>query len=298
MSAKKNILIAFLLNLVFSVLEFVGGIVTGSVAILSDSVHDIGDACSIGVSYFLERKSARQPDATHTYGYGRYSVLGGVITTCILLVGSALVVYNAIKRLIEPVPIAYNGMIIFAVVGVAVNFTASYVTRDGQSLNQKAVNLHMLEDVLGWVVVLVGAVVMKFTNWVWIDPVLSIGVAIFIFVNAILGLKEAVDLFLVKTPKSLPVEELKARVLEAKGVLSVHHIHVWSLNGNDKYATMHLVVEGDFAEVKTRVREHLQEHGITHVTLELETQGERCSHEHCHVVQEEDGGHHHHHHRH
>ena len=203
MSSKKNIFIAFLLNLCFAVFEFFGGIFTGSVAIISDAVHDLGDASSIGIAYFLEKKSAKQPDETHTYGYKRYSVLGSVITTCILLVGSVLVVYNAILRLISPVEIRYNGMIIFAVVGVIVNLLASFVTREGKSLNQKAVNLHMLEDVLGWAVVLIGAVVMRFTNWVWMDPVMSIGVAIFIFIHAVLGLKEGLDLFLVKTPKVL-----------------------------------------------------------------------------------------------
>lgn len=297
MSAKRNILVAFLLNLCFSVFEFVGGIFTGSVAIVSDALHDIGDACSIGISYFLEKKSAKQPDSTHTYGYGRYSVLGGVITTCILLVGSVLVVYNAVKRLITPVEIRYNGMIIFAVVGVVVNFLASYVTREGKSLNQKSVNLHMLEDVLGWLVVLVGAIVMKFTNFVWLDPVLSIGVAVFICIHAVAGLKEALDLFLVKTPKELSVEELEEHVLEVDGVVSAHHIHVWSINGLDKYATMHLVVNGDFAEIKKHVREHLREHGVSHVTLELETETEVCESLHCHVEEETcQHGHHHHHH--
>lgn len=298
MSAKKNIFIAFLLNLVFSVFEFVGGVLTGSVAIVSDAVHDLGDASSIGIAYFLEKRSGRQPDTTHTYGYKRYSVLGSVVTTCILLIGSGLVVYNAILRLISPIAVSYNGMIIFAVVGVIVNCLASYVTRDGRSLNQKAVNLHMLEDVLGWAVVLVGAVVMRFTDWVWIDPVMSIGVAVFIFVHAIAGLKEAVDLFLVKTPKDICVDELKAHVLEIDGVMDAHHIHVWSLDGNDRYATMHLVVDGDFVKVKEHVREHLKKHGITHVTLETERVGEDCNARDCRVEVEAHGGCHHHHHHH
>jgi cobalt-zinc-cadmium efflux system protein len=159
MKTEKNILIAFVLNFAFSIFEFVGGIFTGSVAIISDAIHDIGDAASIGISYFLEKKSKQQPDAEYTYGYARYSVLGSLITTLILLVGSAVVIYNAIGRIIAPTEINYGGMILFAVVGVCVNFGAAFLTRDGHSLNQKAVNLHMLEDVLGWVVVLVGAVV-------------------------------------------------------------------------------------------------------------------------------------------
>ena len=201
MKTERNILIAFILNLAFSIFEFVGGFFTGSVAIVSDAVHDIGDAASIGVSYFLEKKSKQKPDEHYTYGYTRYSVIGSVITTLILLVGSVLVVYNAVVRIFNPTPINYDGMIVFAIIGAAVNILAAFVTREGDSLNQKAVNLHMLEDVLGWIVVLVGAVIMRFTDISIIDPLMSIGVAVFIFINAIRNLKEAVDLFLEKTPR-------------------------------------------------------------------------------------------------
>ena len=136
MKSEKNILIAFLLNLCFSVFEFIGGIFTGSVVIVSDAVHDIGDAISIGFSFFLERKSKKQPDETHTYGYARYSVIGGVVTTLILLLGSVMVIYNAVLRIINPTPINYNGMILFAVIGAVVNLAAAFFTRDGHSLNQ------------------------------------------------------------------------------------------------------------------------------------------------------------------
>ena len=296
MKTEKNILIAFLLNLTFSVFEFVGGIFTGSVAIMSDAIHDIGDAASIGISWFLEKKSKKQPDTVYTYGYARYSVIGSVITTLILLFGSVMVVYNAIHRLINPQAIHYDGMILFAVVGVAVNFFAAFFTREGDSLNQKAVNLHMLEDVLGWVVVLVGAVVMRFTEFTYIDPIMSIGVAAFIFVNAIHNLKMAVDLFLEKTPHGVDVEEIREHLLELEDVLDVHHIHIWSMDGHSNYATMHVVTGGDAHRVKDLIREELREHGIGHVTLELEAEGEHCHEENCHVEVHENHGHHHHHH--
>ena len=203
MKTEKNILIAFLLNLGFSIFEFIGGFITGSIAILSDSVHDLGDALSICLSYFLERKSKRKADDKHTYGYIRYSVLGGVITTTILLVGSILVIIGAIERLFEPVDINYDGMIIFAIVGVVLNFIAAYVTREGDSINQKAVNLHMLEDVLGWIVVLIGAIVMKFTDIGVLDSIMSIGVALFILINSVKNLKVVVDLFFSKQPDDI-----------------------------------------------------------------------------------------------
>ena len=299
MKSEKNILIAFFLNFAFSIFEFVGGILTGSVAIVSDAIHDVGDAVSIGASYFLERKSKGQPDERYTYGYARYSVLGSAVTTLILLVGSLLVVYNAVERLINPTQIDYNGMIVFAVVGVCVNFGAAFLTRKGDSLNQKAVNLHMLEDVLGWIVVLIGAVVMRFTDFYIIDSLMSIGVASFIIVNAIRNLKETTELFLEKTPRGMSVAELKEHVGEIDGVIGVHHVHLWSMDGCNHYATMHVVTNANSHELKERVREECKEHGIGHVTIELEREGEPCHEEHCCVeVAHSACCHHHHHHHH
>ena len=298
MKTEKNILVAFLLNLFFSIFELVGGVLTGSVAILSDALHDAGDAASIGLSYFLERKSKKDPDDGHTYGYGRYSALGGVITTTILLVGSAVVIIGALGRIINPTHIDYNGMIIFAIVGVIVNFIAASLTHGGHSANERAVNLHMLEDVLGWAVVLVGAIVMKFVDLPVIDPIMSIGVSIFILVNAVKNLRGMADLFLEKTPSGVCVDEIKEHLSEIEGVLDVHHIHVWSIDGDSLAATMHVVCEGDRAEIKKAVRAELSEHGIAHATLELEAEGESCSAHTCKPEHHHHHGHHHHHHGH
>ena len=295
MKTEKNILIAFLLNLFFSLFECIGGIFTGSVAILSDAVHDIGDAAGIGVSYFLEKKSQKQPDETHTYGYARYSVIGSVITTLILLFGSCVVIYNAACKIITPTEIHYNGMILLAVIGVVINCAAAWFTREGDSLNQKAVNLHMVEDVLGWVVVLVGAIVMRFTDFALIDPLMSIGVALFILINAVCNLKRAVDVFLEKAPHGTDSKEIKQHLLELDGVTDVHHIHLWSMDGHNGYATMHIVTNRDGHAIKERVREELREHGIVHATLELETEDEHCHEECCHVEPVETHHHHHHH---
>ena len=296
MKTEKNILIAFILNLSFSIFEIIGGLFTGSVAIISDAVHDLGDATSIGISYFLEKKSKKQPDDTYTYGYARFSVMGSVITTLILLVGSVIVIYNAILRIINPVEINYNGMIIFAIVGALVNFLAAYFTKDGDSLNQKAVNLHMLEDVLGWIVVLVGAIIMRFTDISIIDPLMSMGVAIFIFVNALKNLKEVLDLFLEKIPNNISIEEIKHHIKEIDGVIDVHHIHIWSIDGFHNYATMHIVANENSHEIKDKIREELKEHGIGHATLEIESPDDHCHEKHCHVEENNHSGHHHHHH--
>lgn len=298
MKSEKNILIAFILNVAFSMFEFMGGILTGSVAIVSDAVHDIGDAVGIGVSYFLEKKSKKQPDKTYTYGYVRCSVIGSVITNLILLGGSVLVVYNAIGRIINPTDIDYNGMLTFAIVGVAVNLCAALLTRGGGSLNQKAVNLHMLEDVLGWVVVLIGAIIMRFTDFVMMDSILSIGVAIFILVNAMGNLKEAADLFLEKTPHGIDVSKIRERLCQIDGVIGVHHVHVWSMDGQHHYATMHIVTNRDAHQIKQTVRKALAEYRIGHATLELEDECEHCDEKECRVEYDGRSGHHHHHHHH
>ena len=165
MSNKKSILMAFFLNFFFAIFEFFGGLLSKSVAIMSDALHDAGDALSIGLSYFLERKSEKKPNADYTFGYQRYSVLGALITTIILTVGSLVVIVSSVMRMFKPMAVNYDGMIILAIFGCLVNFLGVYFTHEGDNLNKKAVNLHLLEDVLGWFVVLIGAIVIKFTKF-------------------------------------------------------------------------------------------------------------------------------------
>ncbi len=294
MKTENNIFIAFLLNLSFSIFEFIGGIITGSVAIMSDAMHDLGDAFAIGISYFLERKSRQQPDEIFTYGYARYSVLGSIIISGILVVGSVIIIYNAIGRILHPVSIDYNGMILFAVAGVILNFLATYITRKGDSLNQKAVNLHMLEDMLGWIVVLIGAIIMNFTNIAILDPIMSIGVALFILFHALKNLQEALTLFLDKIPKGISIEEVMRHIYTIDGVLDIHHIHIRSLDGQNNHATMHIVTDKDAYLIKKRIREKLKEHGISHVTLELETKDEVCHEKNCYIEYQPISTHHHH----
>lgn len=295
MKTEKSILVAFILNLVFSVFEFIGGTITGSVAIMSDAIHDIGDAASIGTSYLLEKKSKRRPDGSYTYGYARYSVMGSVITTLILLGGSVAVIYNAITRILSPVDINYKGMILFALVGVLVNLISAIVTRDGDSLNQKSVNLHMLEDVLGWVVVLVGAVIMNFTNIRIIDPILSIAVSVFILINAVKNLRESLEVFLERAPHDIDAEKLSRHIMKIDKISSVHHIHLWTMDGYNNFATMHVVTEDHSHSMKEAIREALRDIGIAHVTLELEYPDEDCHEEHCHIYAVNPHRHCHHH---
>lgn len=281
MKTEKNILVAFLLNITFSIIELVGGIFTNSISIISDSVHDFGDAVSIGLSYFLEKFSKKKPNKQYTYGYLRYSILGSLITTVILLTGSIFVIYEGVNRLINPVNINYNGMIIFAVFGVVINFLAAYFTKDGDSLNQKAVNLHMLEDVLGWIIVLVGSILMKFTNINYIDSIMSIIVSLFIMYNSFKNLIQIFDVFMEKIPNNISIDDIKKAILKIDNIKDVHHIHVWSMDGVNNYATMHIVTSiKDYDIVKNEVKNKLNEMNIKHATIELENKKD-CKEKNC-----------------
>lgn len=271
MHIQRNILIAFLLNLGFSVFECFGGLITGSVAILSDAVHDLGDALAIGVSWFLERKSHRPPDDRYPYGYARFSVLGSAFTCGILLLGSVGVTVGAAGRLLHPIPIRTEGMLLFAVVGVAVNLIAAFVTRRGDSLNQKAVNLHMLEDVLTWTVVLVGAAVMRLTGWVVLDPLVSIGVAVYVFIRAAGHLRAVLEIFLEKAPAACPLAAVKAALLAVEGVRAVRRLQIRSIDGYTHAAEVCLVTDRDSASVKEAIRAALAAWSILQVTIEVES---------------------------
>lgn len=296
MKAKKGILIAFVLNLAFSVFELLGGMFTNSVAILSDSLHDIGDALSIGLSYVFEKKAGRKPDDNYTYGYERFSVLGGFITVLILISGSFIVIFKAVERIFNPVLIDYNSMIVFAVLGVVVNFCGAYFTHGGKSINERAVSLHLIEDVLGWIVVLIGAVFMKFTSFWLIDPLMSIAVAVFILVTAFKSFKEIIDLFTFKTPSGISVSDIRNTLLKNLQIKDVHHIHIWSMNGQDVYATMHIVSDVDNENLRSDIRKILEEKGISHLTIQFEDFAYCCEEKECKIIELKHSCNHHHHH--
>jgi cobalt-zinc-cadmium efflux system protein len=167
--------------------------------------------------------------------------------------------------------------------GVLVNSFAAYFTHKKGSLNEKAVNLHMLEDVLGWIIVLLGSVIMRFTDTHVIDPLMSVGIAVFISVNAILNLKKILSVFLEKAPQGLDSSKVKKVLKNTSGVIDIHHIHLWSIDGCNTLATMHVVTDTPDLEIKKRIRAALTELGISHVTVELESESEHCYEAECHV---------------
>ncbi len=265
---ERKIFTAFALNLVFSLIELVGGLLTGSIAIISDAMHDFGDAMSIGLSFVFENKSKRNADERYSYGYARFSVLGGLITTLILLLGSFVVIYNAVLRLLNPVSVKSNGMLILAIIGLLVNALATYFTHGGKSINQRAVNLHMLEDLLGWLVILVGAIVIRLTGFYMLDPILSILVALFILGNSLKNTKEIADIFLMKTPQSVDLSTLKSRIAEVDGVSKVSFVRVLTTDGQTVFGSLGVVAENDY-EIKKKIKEIAKELGVDYPSVEI-----------------------------
>lgn len=276
MKTEKNFLIVFILNLLFSLFEFAGGIFTGSIAIISDSLHDLGDASSILVSYFFEKKSHKEPDNKYTFGYGRFSILGGMITSSVLIISSAVLFFHSTKKFTDVSEINYNGMIVFSFAGMIINSVSAFITHKDKSVNGKAVNLHLLEDVLGWIAVFAGAIIMKLTDFVLIDPIISIAVSIFIFINAAKNLKEATEIFLDKIPDDISIDEIKEKLCIIDGITDVHSIRIRKIDNTNNCATMHIITNNDFVETKKAVRSVLKEYSINIVTLELETKDEMC----------------------
>lgn len=282
----NNIKIAFVLNMLFSIIELIGGFLTNSISIISDAIHDFGDAVSIAIAMLLEKKSNNKPDEVFTFGYLRFSILGALITATILLIGSILVIYNAIPRLINPELVNYNGMIILAVIGVIVNLAATKVTSHSDNVNEKVVSLHMLEDVLGWAAVLLGSIIMQLFGWYIIDSLLSIAITLFILVNVVKNYKTIFNIFLEKMPDNIKIEELKKHLSNVEKVEDIHHVHVWTMDGMNNYATLHVLVDGniivdELEKIKEDLREELEEHNINHSVIEFESK--KCEDPNCTV---------------
>lgn len=301
---EKNIFIAFILNLSFAIFEIIGGILTNSISILSDALHDIGDSLSLGLSAFLEKKSKKSPNSIYTFGYLRFSVLGAFLTSSILVIGSIVILYTAIPKLFKPEVVNYDGMIIFAIVGIIVNGIASAKTSHGHTLNEKAVNLHMFEDVLSWGAVLTGSIVIKYTNWYIIDPIMSIAIAFYILFHVIKNFKEIANLFLVKSPEDYDENKLKQDLLKIPNVKDVHHIHAWSLNEANTYVTLHIALDKDLNstelislkhEIKTVIKHSANFH---HITVEFDYIGECCNEQECKPINTNSHNKHHHNHAH
>ena len=272
---------AFFLNATFTVIEFVGGWLTNSTAIMADAVHDLGDSLSIGSAWLLNKIGRKNPDEQFTYGYRRLSLFGALLNALILLVGSVWILSEAIPRLWQPEMPHAQGMLLLAILGVAVNGAAAYRLSRGKTLNEKVLNWHLLEDVLGWVAVLVISVVLMFADLPILDPLLSILFTLFILFNVLRLLWGTLKLFSQSVPDPALRQEIFDTLERLRGVDDVHHLHLWSLDGEHHVLTAHLVLDDTVAfkevtRLKTEISEALNGYRLAHTTIEFEWPDEEC----------------------
>ncbi|EAZ79694.2 cation diffusion facilitator family transporter [Algoriphagus machipongonensis] len=278
---NSNLKLAFFMNLSFTILEIIGGIWINSVAIISDAVHDLGDSVSLGLAWYLDKKSKKSANHQFSFGYTRFSLLGALINALILIIGSIFVITEAVTRILNPEVSNAQGMIIFALIGVAVNGYAAWKVSHGSTQNEKVVSWHLIEDVLGWVAVLIAGTILYFVYIPWLDPGLSLAISIFILWNVFKNLKETLYIFLQAVPAELSLEEIKKKICDIDQVESVHHTHLWSLEGAHHVFTTHVRIKKvdnlkEVLDAKTAIKEVLKAYPFSHYTVEVELEEELC----------------------
>ena len=299
MKSEKRMLISFILNFLFTIFEFIGGLLTNSIALLSDAVHDAGDSISMAVAIYLEKKSKQARDYKYTFGYYRFSLLGGLLTSIILIIGSTIVIIETVKRLINPEVIDAELMIYFAIAGVIVNGLAALNASKGKSANERVISLHLLEDVFGWVALLIGALLMHFFDIKILDALLSLLFSMFIIYHVIKNLKGILEVFLEKVPKGFSVEKIRKELSLEEHVRNIHHIHLWSIEGNIPIVTMHArlshkVSVEEAANITNNLQERLKNIGILHSTIQIEFFDNQCDDLECDDIETKDSHNHHH----
>lgn len=275
---EKNLSVALLLNVVFTAIELVGGILTNSLAILSDALHDLGDSISLAAALVMERYAKKTPDAKRTFGYARLSLFSSFFAALVLVVGSIYILFEAIPRLLAPESVYVPGMIALALLGIVFNGIGMLRLRNGKSLNERVFSLHLFEDVLGWVAILIGSILILIFNIPILDPIITMGYTLFILWNVSKLLGQSVNLLMQGVPKDIDLGKVEAALKQVEGVVGMHDVHVWSLEGETTVFTAHVVVTAhtytNSAATKDAIRHRLQEFGIGHPTIELETEGE------------------------
>lgn len=279
--SERNIRTAFLLNLSFTIIEFVGGFYTNSLAITADALHDLGDSFSLGLSWFLERVAQKKRTALFSYGYKRFSLLSAFINATVLIVGSIVILLVAIPRILNPESVYSPGMLVLAVIGIAINGIAALRVHEGHTMNEKIVAWHLAEDALGWIGVLVVSILIYFFNLVILDPLLSIGITVFILFNVLRNFRKTLIIFLQGVPSSLAIDMVEQELRTMPDVTGVHDTHIWSLDGEHHILTTHLVIAGlaDYERmrvIKCAARDKTIQLGVSHATIELEREGETC----------------------
>ncbi|MFS9298595.1 cation diffusion facilitator family transporter [Streptococcus oralis] len=272
MSSKTSIWLAFFLNLSYAIVEFIAGGIFGSSAVLADSVHDLGDAIAIGISALLETISNREEDRQYTLGYKRFSLLGAMLTAVILMIGSVLVILDNVTKIVHPQPVNEEGVLWLGIIAVSINVLASLVVRKGKTKNESILSLHFLEDTLGWLAVILMAIILQFTDWYILDPLLSLVISIFILTKAIPRFWSALKIFLDAVPEGVDIKQVKKDLEQLDHVASVNQLNLWTMDGLEKNAIVHVCLEEieHIEYCKESIRNLLKDYGFQNVTIEVD----------------------------
>ena len=284
--SEGNVKVAFFLNLAFTIIEIIGGLYTNSLAILSDALHDLGDSFSLGLSWYFQKLSKKGRTKTFSYGYKRFSLIGAIINSIVLVIGSIFILTKAVPELFNPGETNVEGMLYLSILGIVVNGAAVFKLRKGESLNEKVVSLHLLEDELGWVAVLIGSIIMLYAEAPFIDPLLSVLISLFVLYNVYKNLRKSMLVILQGIPENVSLDEIKEKLKGISEITDIHDNHVWSMDGEYNILTIHLRLDKDYklseqAKLKEQVRTQLKDESINHITIEFEVQGENCELEDC-----------------
>ncbi|ORO38847.1 cation transporter [Streptococcus oralis subsp. tigurinus] len=299
MSSKTSIWLSFFLNLSYAIVEFIAGGIFGSSAVLADSVHDLGDAIAIGISALLETISNREEDRQYTLGYKRFSLLGAMLTAVILMIGSVLVILENITKIAHPQPVNEEGILWLGIIAVTINVLASLVVRKGKTKNESILSLHFLEDTLGWLAVILMAIILRFTDWYILDPLLSLVISLFILSKAIPRFWSALKIFLDAVPEGVETSDLEKDLEALPNVNSVNQLSIWSMDGLENNAIVHVCLKRieDMEASKTAIRHYLKDIGFHNITIEVDSDqaSHACHKRDIHAIESQSGHDHHQH---
>lgn len=267
----SNIGIAFLLNFSFSIIEIIGGILTNSTAILSDAVHDLGDSLALALSFFTERLSKKDATEKYPYGFKRLSLIGAIINILVLSVGTGYVISEAVISFQNPQEVDSIGMLWLAILGIAINGLAVLKMKDSKKILDKTVVMHLLEDLMGWVAVLVVSIVIYFTNWYILDPILSMFIALVIIRNIWINSKLVFSILMQSVPDESLYQELKEHMESIEGVKLVDNFKLWSLDGEEHVASITLLTQenADAQKIRLNAKNIFTNHSIKQTTVEV-----------------------------
>ena len=271
--AGQNLAFVFFMNLAFNVIVIIGGLATNSMAILADCIHDMSDTISIAFAWFLERISQRDSTESYSYGYQRFSILGAVIISVFVIFMAFVILSEAIPRLFSPEVVDAGGMFFVAIVGIIFKSLSVYKLHRGETFNEKAILFHQLGDVFEWVAILILSVVLMFWQGAsYLDPFISIGIAIWLIFNLGRNLYKSIQVILQKTPDNFDVGEFKSAISSINGVKAIDDFHVWSLDGIDSVLTLKVAIynQNMQAEIKKEIYSISSKYHIVDITIEFD----------------------------